>query len=52
MLARYEPAGWIQALDYESSELAAPLARLLDIGLVRVPDLTRGALFAVPEARD
>ncbi|MGO9959021.1 MAG: YaaC family protein [Solirubrobacteraceae bacterium] len=52
MLARYEPAGWIQALDYESSELAAPLARLLDIGLVRVPDLTRGALVAVPEARD
>jgi YaaC-like Protein len=49
MLARYEPAGWIRALDYESSELAAPLAKLLDIGLTRVADLTLGALVAVPE---
>jgi hypothetical protein len=49
MLARYEPAGWIRALDYESSELAAPLAKLLDIGLTRVPELTLGALIAVPE---
>jgi hypothetical protein len=49
MLARYEPAGWMQALDYESSELAAPLAKLLDIGLDRVPELTLGALIAVSE---
>src|SRR5664279_2702338 len=27
MLARYEPAGWMRALDYDSSELAAPLDR-------------------------
>lgn len=45
MLARYEPAGWMRALDYESSELAAPLAKLLDVGLVRVPELTLGALI-------
>jgi hypothetical protein len=49
MLARYEPAGWMQALDYESSELAAPLAKLLDIGLSRVPELTLGALIAASE---
>jgi hypothetical protein len=50
MLARYEPAGWMQALDYESSPLAAPLAKLLDIGLDRVPELTLDALITVPEA--
>jgi hypothetical protein len=49
MLARYEPAGWMQALDYESSELAAPLAELLDIGVTRVPELILEALMATPE---
>jgi hypothetical protein len=50
MLARYEPAGWMRALDYESSELAAPLAELLDIGMTRVPELILGALLAAPES--
>jgi hypothetical protein len=55
MLARYEPAGWMRALDYESAELAAPLAKLLDIGLTRVPELTLDALVAAaaePKASD
>jgi hypothetical protein len=30
-------AGWMRALDDESSEILAPLAKLLDIGLVDVP---------------
>lgn len=50
MLTRYEPAGWMQALDYESSPLAAPLAKLLDIGLTRVPELTLDALTTVSES--
>jgi hypothetical protein len=50
MLARYEPAGWMRALDYGSSELAAPLAGLLDIGVTRVPELILGALMAAPES--
>jgi hypothetical protein len=50
MLARYEPAGWMRALDYDSSELAAPLDRLLDIGLASVPDLVLAAIAATPEA--
>lgn len=49
MLARYEPAGWMRALDYESSELAAPLAELLDVGVTRVPELILQALVA-PES--
>ena len=39
MLARYEPASWTGALDYDSSNLAAPLDQLLTIGLDRVPEL-------------
>ncbi len=50
MLARYEPAGWMRALDYESSELAAPLAELLDIGVTRVPELILEALLPDPES--
>jgi hypothetical protein len=50
MLARYEPAGWMRALDYDSSELAAPLDRLLDIGLTRVPELLLATIAAPPEA--
>jgi hypothetical protein len=50
MLARCEPAGWMRVLDYDSSEFAAPLARLLEIGLVRVPDLLFAAIVAAPRA--
>lgn len=46
MLARYEPAAWTQAIDYDVSELAAPLRQLLEIGLDRVPELIRRALEA------
>jgi YaaC-like Protein len=46
MLARYEPAGWADALDVESSELAVPLEELLDIALDRVPELIFDALSA------
>ncbi len=46
MLARYEPAAWTQAIDYDVSELAAPLRQLLDIGLDRVPELIQRALEA------
>jgi hypothetical protein len=48
MVARYEPAGWVGALRYDESELAAPLERLLDVGLDRVPELVLGALLDVP----
>jgi hypothetical protein len=44
MIARYEPASWVAALDYDSSELAAPLTRLMEIGLQRVPELVVDAL--------
>jgi hypothetical protein len=39
----------MRALDYESSELAAPLAELLDIGVTRVPELILGALMVPPQ---
>jgi YaaC-like Protein len=48
MLARYEPAVWTGALDYHSSDLAAPLAELLERGLTRVPELVLAALAAAP----
>ena len=44
MLARYEPAGWEAALDYDSSPLAAPLAHLLEVGVVLIPELVLEAL--------
>jgi len=44
MLARYEPGGWRSALDVDASSLGAPLRRLLDVGLVRVPELVDAAL--------
>lgn len=44
MVARYEPGGWVSALDYDSSVLAAPLEQLLDTGLEVLPDLVLGAL--------
>jgi YaaC-like Protein len=44
ILARYEPASWVTALDYDASPLAAPLGRLLEIGLERVPELVFAAL--------
>jgi hypothetical protein len=44
MMARYEPATWVAALDYDSSELAAPLEGLLDTALDRVPELVLSAL--------
>jgi hypothetical protein len=50
MLARYEPAGWTKELDYDSSDLAAPLGELLEIGLLRVPELVLAALLATSEA--
>lgn len=48
MLARYEPAVWTGALDYDSSDLAAPLAALLERGLTRVPELVLAALATTP----
>lgn len=48
MVARYEPAGWVSALRYDESELAAPLEQLLDVGLDRVPELVLGALRDLP----
>lgn len=44
MLARYEPASWVAELDYDAPRLAAPLSRLLEIGLERVPELVLDAL--------
>ncbi len=46
MVARYEPAGWMAALDYDHSDIAAPLEQLLDTGLARVPGLVYDALTA------
>jgi hypothetical protein len=51
MLARYEPAVWTNALNLDSSDLAAPLNALLERGLARVPDLVLAALDAAPEAQ-
>ncbi len=48
MVARYQPAGWVGALRYDESELAAPLEQLLEIGLDRVPELVLGALLGDP----
>jgi hypothetical protein len=44
MIARYEPAGWRRALDYDLSELAAPLDELLEFALDAVPELVLRAL--------
>ncbi len=44
MLARYEPDAWISSLQYDTAELAAPLAQLLQIGLERMPELVLNAL--------
>jgi hypothetical protein len=44
MLARYEPAVWMAALDYDSSDLAAPFDALLETGLARVPEMVLAAL--------
>ena len=44
MLARYEPDRWTAALDYDTSELAAALGALLDLGLATVPALVLAAL--------
>lgn len=45
MLARYEPAAWARALDYDSSYLAAPLAELLRVGVELIPSLVLESLF-------
>lgn len=44
MLARYEPAAWVAHIDYDTSPFAAPVGRLMDIGLERVPELVLDAL--------
>lgn len=44
MFARYEPAVWRDALDYDRSALAAPLGALLDIGLEVLPELVLDAI--------
>lgn len=44
MIARYEPAGWQEALDYDLSPLAAPLDELLNVALDVVPQLVLEAL--------
>jgi hypothetical protein len=48
MLARYEPAVWTTALDYDSSDLAAPLDAVLATGLARIPELVLATLTAKP----
>jgi hypothetical protein len=44
MLARYEPASWVTHLDYDTSPFAALVARLMDIGMERVPEVVLDAL--------
>jgi hypothetical protein len=50
ILARYEPAVWMAALDYDSSNLAARLDAVLATGLERVPELVLATLSATPHA--
>ena len=44
MLARYEPAGWVRALDLDQPGLAAQLGKLLDRAVEAVPKLVNAAL--------
>jgi hypothetical protein len=46
MLARYEPGVWTSALNYDTSQLAAQLSAVLEVGLTRIPDLVLEALTA------
>jgi hypothetical protein len=51
MLARYEPSGWVRALDLDRPGLAAQLTKLLDLALEAVPTLVIAALSpALPPA--
>jgi len=44
MLARYEPAGWSDALDLAASPVAAGVMELLDVAVERLPELVLEAL--------
>jgi YaaC-like Protein len=46
MLARYEPASWISALDTDASPNAVPLEAALDHALDTCPELILHAIFA------
>ena len=44
MLARYEPAAWMTALEVNRSPIAVPLERVCELTLERVPPLICRAL--------
>jgi hypothetical protein len=44
MLARYEPAVWIEELKYDTSKVSAGLAQLLEVGTEQLPHLVLDAL--------
>jgi hypothetical protein len=46
MLARYEPASWISALDTDASPNAVPLEAALDQALDTCPELILHAISA------
>ncbi len=48
MVARYEPAAWVDSLDIDNSGLAVPLEGLLAEALEVVPHLILEALQATP----
>jgi len=45
LLARYEPDAWRAALDLDGSPVADPLAELLDLALVIVPEFLFDAVI-------
>lgn len=51
MLARYEPDVWVDALQYDSSSVAAALDELLELGCDRVPELVLDGVNSRPTAR-
>jgi len=49
MLARYQPAAWFRALDYDASPWAAALGELLRAGVEAVPQLVLSALYGTTQ---
>jgi hypothetical protein len=52
MVARYEPAAWFEALAYDSSPIAAPIAELLRVGVDLIPQMVLEALYGDSESDD
>jgi hypothetical protein len=46
LLARYEPAAWLEHLNVDKSKVAVPLQALLDAGLSQIPALILQALVS------